>query len=142
MNILLAVGILALVTFTGSLVYVARVVVSYITDSSGTVAESMGTIEVAHRLDKQDARIDRLTEAVAEGIVKVTRNENRIQKTVTSARRLVREAGLEHAGIEAEYEELQRGNDDPIEPMPALPEEVEAIRIVRIPGGSLEIGAA
>jgi len=87
-------------------------------------------------------RIDHLQEAVAEGITKVTRNENRIAKTVTAARRLVREAGLEHPGIEAEHEELFPADDDRIEALPPMPEQVEGIRQIRIPGGNLNMREA
>jgi len=87
-------------------------------------------------------RIDRLTNAVADGIERVARSENRIQKTVTSARRLVKESGLEHAGIEAEAEQLRDTDDEGIQPLPAVPEEVEQARAIRIPGGYLTIGAA
>jgi len=94
------------------------------------------------RMEDLELEMERLKEAVAHGITQVSRNENRIQKTVTSARRLVREAGLEHAGIEAEYEELQPPDAEGIQPLPAVPAQVETNRVVRFPGGSLEIGAA
>jgi len=117
-------------------------VLSHKIDRPPPAAEPIDEAKLNRVLVDINDRVDRLTEAVAEGITKVTRNENRIQKTVTSARRLVREAGLEHAGVEAEYEELQPTHDEGGEPLPPMPEEVEAPRAVRIPGGHLEIGAA
>ena len=98
--------------------------------------------EIKVQLDELKAEQGRLTIAISEGIARVDRHEKRIQKTVTSARRLVRDAGLEHAGIEAEHSELQPPDADGNDPLPALPEQVEATRIIRFPGGSLEIGAA
>jgi len=89
-----------------------------------------------------EARLDKLTLAVSDGIERVHRAESRIQKTVSAARRLVREAGLEHAGIEAEYEELRPADAEGVEPLPAVPEQVAETRTIRIPGGELKIGAA
>ena len=88
-----------------------------------------------------EARVDKLTFAVSDGIERVSRAENRIQKTVTSARRLVREAGLEHAGIEAESEELQPPDGEGVEPLPPVPAEVGEARTIQIPGGTLSIGS-
>ena len=88
-----------------------------------------------------EARVDKLTFAVSDGIERVSRAESRIRKTVTSARRLVREAGLEHAGIEAECEGLQPADVEGIEPLPPVPTEVGEARTVRIPGGTLSIGS-
>jgi len=106
------------------------------------VDPTAGMSSAAEAILAVEARLDKLTMAVADGIERVHRAENRINKTVTSARRLVREAGLEHAGVEAEYEELQPAHDEGIEPLPPMPEEVDGPRAVRIPGGHLEIGAA
>lgn len=83
-----------------------------------------------------------LTLAVAEGIERVTRAEKRIQKQVTGARRLVREAGLEHPGIEAEFAELESRDAEAGQELPPVPTPLEERRAVRIPGGHLEIGAA
>jgi len=87
-------------------------------------------------------RLDNLTLSVSDGIERVHRAESRISKTVTSARRLVRESGLEHAGIEAEAEQLRPDDDEGIEPLLSLPQEVEEARTIRVPGGHLTIGAA
>jgi len=90
--------------------------------------------------------VKRLTIALDEGIAGYRRSEKRIQKTVTSSRRLLRENGLEHAGLEAEAQELRDRDDEPIEPLPAMPEQVETTRKVRFPGASQDflrrIGAA
>lgn len=48
-----------------------------------------------------------LTLAVDVGIKDVKRAEKRVAKTVQGARRLVRESGLEHPGLEAEAAELR-----------------------------------
>jgi len=74
--------------------------------------------------------------AVSDGIERVARAEKRIQKTVTSARRAIRDAGLEHAGIEAEHDELQPRDDEPSRADSVLPlyEEVEAPAYSGIPG--------
>lgn len=93
-------------------------------------------------IDANKDAIANLLIAVSEGIARVDRHEKRISKTVTSARRLVREAGLEHAGIEAEHAELQSADAEGSEPLPPMPALVEETRTIRIPGGSLEIGAA
>jgi len=95
-----------------------------------------GSTEIMHELANVNQRIDDLVLAVDVGIKGYTRAENRVQKTVTSARRLVRESGLEHAGIEAEFEELHEGDGVGVEPgpahresgaprVPAVPESVE-----------------
>jgi len=140
MSALLAVSLLALATFTGLTVYVVRVVVSYRIDQAGAVEEPVKDHALTERVDELAQRLDRLTLAMSDGIERVARAENRVQKTVTSARRAVRDAGLEHAGIEAEHEELQPRNAEGIEPLPALPAFVEPTRTVRIPGGEITIG--
>jgi len=109
-----------------------------------TVVHSMTLGDVrALLLEEQrsrEAEIAILRVAVSEGIAGYNRHEKRVQKTVSSARRLVREAGLEHAGIEAEHAELQQGDDETVEPLPAMPEEVAGGRTVRVAGGHLQIG--
>jgi len=146
MTVVLAVAILALATFSGTLVYVARAIHLHINDQTQPVmdpaqADPWG-VTIRDEIKNLHDRIDKLTLAVDEGITRVSRAENRVAKTVTSARRLVREAGLDHPGIEAEYAELQSPDAGGNEPLPAVSEEVAATRTVRIPGGSLEIGAA
>jgi len=59
------------------------------------------------------AEIQELRLAVAEGITNVRRAEKRVAKTVQGARRLVRESGLEHPGLEAEAEELRERDEPP-----------------------------
>jgi len=128
MNLLAVAAIVALVAASISCFAAARVLRMYF-DRSGTGSEGLGIsnleLVTAGRLDELTGRIDALTLAVAEGIKGYKRAENRVQKTVTSARRLVRESGLEHAGIEAEYDELQSRDDEPVhvsEVLPLLPE--------------------
>jgi len=132
---------LSVAAVAGALVYALwRVagVSSYKIEPPPPAAEPITT----SRLRDLELEMERLQEAVAHGITQVSRNENRIQKTVTSARRLVREAGLEHAGVEAEYEELQSRDGEAVEALPAMPEEVGQTRTIRVPGGHLTIGAA
>ena len=86
------------------------------------VAEMMAGIA------ENSSRMDDLTLAVDEGIRFVKRAENRVQKTISSARRFVRESGLEpFAPLEAEAAELRDvdgdGSDEP--GLPALPEPVD-----------------
>jgi len=145
MSTLLAVVILALATLSGLTVYVVRVVVSYRIDHRLTVPDPS---DHSRSLDRHEAEIITLRNgladlvlAVDDGIRRVDRAESRIQKTVTSARRLVKESGLEHAGIEAEASELRDRDDERVEPLPAVPTPVESPRAVRIPGGTLQIGA-
>jgi len=142
MNVILSISIVALTSALIAALFVAVRVVSRSFDRPRAVAEPVAARWTDQDFADMSHRIDHLSEAVAEGITKVSRNENRIQKTVTSARRLVREAGLEHAGIEAEYEELQPRDAEAEQALPPLPEEVEATRTVRIPGGELTIGVA
>jgi len=141
MSILLAVVVLALLTVAGATVYVGRAVLSHRIDRSVPGPDSTATEDLQLFTATLRTDVDRLTLAVSEGIARVDRAENRIQKTVTSARRLVREAGLEHAGIEAEHAELRSPDDEGIEPLPAMPAPVDATRTVRIPGGILTLEA-
>jgi len=87
-------------------------------------------------LDQNSKDIEGLTLALSEGILGYKRHEKRVQKTVTSARRLVSEAGLEHAGIEAEYEELRNGDDEPSrsDQVQLVPAEVARPTPTGIPG--------
>jgi len=144
MTILLAVVSLALMAFSVSTLLALRAVVSYRVERPVPVTEPSSTGVDEEKLNvvliEINARIDSLKLAVADGIERVARAENRISKTVTSARRLVRENGLEHAGIEAEFEELQPANGEAVEPLPPLPEQVGETRTIRVPGGTIEIG--
>jgi len=138
MNILLAVAILALVSFTGSIVYVARAVVSYRNEPGPSAPHPEPTERVYREVTEMKGEIERMKFAVSEGIARVDRSEKRIQKTVTSARRQLREAGLEHAGIEAEHAELQSSNANGSEPLPIVPKQVGPTRTLRVPGGLIE----
>lgn len=125
---LLAVAVIALLVLSYE-VHSAGRVFSRIIDRPVTVPEPLDTVDIERRLDD-------LTLAVDEGIRRIDRAESRVQKTVTSARRQLREAGQEHAGIEAEYEELHDGDEGggEVEAVPALPAYVEPDKPSGIPG--------
>jgi len=142
MSILLAVAALALVAFGIFTLLSTRAVLSYMTERSPTPSERVPSTWTHDHISKLERDVENLTVAVSEGIAGYKRHENRIQKTVTSARRIVRDAGLEHAGIEAEFAELQPPDGEGIEPLPPVLEEVDKGRTVRIPGGHLTIGVA
>lgn len=93
-------------------------------------------MDLAKTVDRNAADIDKLRLAVSDGIERVDRAEKRVQKTVASARRLVAENGLEHAGIEAEAAEIAERDDAPAASpeMPPLPEYVEPSGPTGIPG--------
>jgi len=139
MEILLAVAIATLAALTSSVVWAVRVFSQQI-DLVGPPRDSTETLEhiaqAARERDELERRIDQLTQAVAEGIERVDRAEKRIRKSVTSARKLVRENGLEHPAIEAEYEELRERDAEPIEggELQLVPEPVEEDRKTGIPG--------
>jgi len=140
MELLVLVAIIALLMLTGATVHVLRAMVASMNERPKTPVEPLRPDRLLEEVAELTTRLDKLTFAVSDGIERVARAENRIAKTVTSARRLVREAGLEHAGIEAEHDQLQPRDADPVQPLPAMPEEVAATRTIRIPGGSLMIG--
>jgi len=73
------------------------------------------------------ARMDDLTTAVADGVNRVQRSENRVRSIIQGARKELADAGLEHPGIEAEAGQLQPvdGTGGEPEPVPALPTDVE-----------------
>jgi len=100
------------------------------------------TVTLEGRILELELGLERLTVALDDGISGYRRAEKRIQKTVTSARRLVKESGLEHAALEAESEEIRGRDAEGIPPLSAMPTPVAATRTIRIPGGHLEIGAA
>jgi len=122
-------------------VVATRAVVLYTKEPSGTVAEAPAPSVQPQELAELRNRMELLSEAVAEGITKVSRNENRIQKTVTSAHRRIREAGLEHAGIEAEFDELIEADAEEDQPLPLVPQGVAEVRTLRVPGGTIEWSA-
>jgi len=82
------------------------------------------------------AEMEILRTAVSEGIANVERRENRIQKTVTSARRQLASAGLEHAGLEAEAAELEQDHEPArqAEELPPVPESLVRDGPSGIPG--------
>jgi len=81
--------------------------------------------------------IQNLRLAVDEGVRSVSRAEKRVAKTVQGARRLVRESGLEHPGLEAEAEELrdrdgEAGDEEELSTV--QPDMEEANLVTGIPG--------
>jgi len=139
MTLLAVVATLALVALTGSVLYAARAFsrpspVAPPNENPSVTFENLRNLE--RRLDEFGEDLARLTTAVSEGIMGYKRHEKRIQKTVSAARRLVSENGLEHAGIEAEYEELQSGDGEPSGGGEVLPlrEEVAPPTRTGIPG--------
>jgi len=87
-------------------------------------------------------KMNELTQAVADGIQRVQRSENRVRAIVNGARRELASAGFEHAGVEAEASELRSldgdaGEDDGVQLVPedvGVPEETAS----SIPGVSRE----
>lgn len=73
------------------------------------------------------ARMADLTQAVADGIQRVARSENRVRAIVAGARRELSEAGFEHSGVEAEASELHDVDGKPSdeEQVPAVPADVD-----------------
>jgi len=142
MTTTLSIVIVALATALIAALFFAVRVVSRSFDRVQTAPEPVPSTWAHEHITKLEVDVANLTVAVSEGIAGFKRHENRIQKTVTSARRLVREAGLEHAGIEAEYDELRPVDAEAEPTLPPMPEEVATTRTIRIPGGHLEIGAA
>jgi len=143
MNLLAVVATMALVALAGTLAWVARAL-SYNNERPAPVADlspiTKGLLELAAEVDRNRERIENLQLAVDVGIKEVNRVKSRIEKTVTHARRLAREAGVEHAGIEAEYEELRAGDDEVIEaePLRALLPDVVPLGRTGIPGLSAQ----
>lgn len=131
MIFLLAAGVIALVAFSFSVERATRALLRSI-DASGSMEEPSFTEsrlrEIERGLDENSAKLEDLTLGVAEGIKRVDRAENRVQKTVTSARRQLREAGLEHAGIEAEFEELHTSDEGGSEDQGVLPLQEAVVR--------------
>jgi len=144
-TILLTVTAIALLGFTATVVIVGRVVWVRLNEPPRPVVDpvdspvTFGVVDV--RLSKLESDHEKLTLAVADGIERVHRAETRISKTVLNARRKLREAGLEHEGLEAEHEEIRARDEEASEPLPTVPELMADTRTIRIPGGTLEVGA-
>jgi len=139
MTLLAVVAILALVAVAGSILYAARALsrpspVVPPNENPSVTFENLRNLE--RRLDEFGGDLEQLTTAVSEGIAGYKRHEKRVQKTVAAARRLVRDSGLEHAGIEAEYDELHEADGGGSAPSEVLEvhEEVEAPTRTGIPG--------
>jgi len=89
--------------------------------------------------DRTLAELKRLTLAVEEGIERVQRAETRIAKTVKGARKLVADHGLEHAGLEAEADEIRERDEPASDPegVPPVRSVLEDDRPSGIPGISV-----
>ncbi len=139
MAILLAVMSLALLALAASVAWAGRVFLRSINQRRPD-PDQPDTEAVWKSLEGLEKRtLDQFTElklALADGIQRVDRAENRIQKTVTSARRLVANAGLEHAGLDAEAAELREEHADGSEedPVPPLQPVLELDGPSGIPG--------
>jgi len=126
MLVLQAAAIVALVALTVSVVGATRA----FSRRSEPVAVPDDHSDIVERLialeglgEENNQRFNALTTAVSEGIAGFKRHEKRVQRTVTSARRLIRENGLEHAALEGEFEELRDGDGAPGEEpeLPSMP---------------------
>jgi len=97
-------------------------------------------LDLARSIDRNEGRIESLTLAVSDGIQRSDRAEKRIQKTVASAKRKLDAGGVEHAGLDAEFEALPQADGDPRPPdqLHIVPENVERSRSTGIPGLSPE----
>jgi len=141
MLVLQAAAILALMMLTvfvvGAMRVFSRQKIAPVLDEEWSKLRA-GMLEIGEAIDVQRQKTADLTIALDEGIKGYKRAENRIQKTVVSARRLIRENGLEHAGIEAEYEELRErdGEASPEPELPPLLAPVEEHQETGIPGVS------
>jgi len=145
---LLIAVVLALLAITGMTAVVGRVVLTRMKELAPPAIQPT-TIPVTHAdLDvismRFHAEVESLRFAIAEGIERTDRAEKRVQKTVAGARRLVREAGIDHPALEAEIAQLQSRDDEASgkRELPAVPEGLAPARTIRIPGGELTIGVA
>lgn len=141
MLILQVTAILALVALTASAVWAAWVF-SHRTETLEPVEDPEkpvpGLEEIIRKLALHDQEFAALKLAVSDGILRVDRADKRIQKSVTGARRLLRENGLEHPALEAEFEELGgedgTGSEEP--ELQLMPSDVEPNQKTGIPGVS------
>jgi len=144
MNILLAAVVLALLTVAISLGFVRRAVVLHMNRPTPPEPDRVTTNDLAMMNSRFHAEVESLRFAIAEGIERTDRAEKRVQKTIAGSRRLLRESGLEDPKLEAEASQLHERDEDrsPRRELPPVPKGVAQARRIRIPGGSLEIGAA
>jgi len=116
MSILPAISFAALLALTASVVWVGWVVLHKI-ERAEPLDDRKKTFEqlsmLATAIDKNQARIDDLQLAVSDGIERVHRAEARIKKTVTNAKRLLADGGLEHPALDAEAEEISERDGEP-----------------------------
>jgi len=138
-SIALAMAISWLLPLAAGLVWVVRGLSKKI-DRMEPVLHSAPTdktsLDLHIRIDDLQTEIDKLTIGVSEGIAGYQRHEKRIQKTVTSAKRLLAENGLEHAALDAENDELPERNapSSEEEPLQLVPEDLEPARPTGVPG--------
>ena len=138
-EILTIVAVVVALALAMYLAYVARVflpptpTVEPVPDRFVTPSMLQDVVQLA---EKNAAQINDLTLAVSDGIQRSDRAEKRVQKTISAARRLVRENGLEHAGLDAEHEELLERDDGPSEAREVHPvfQEVAPLPPTGIPG--------
>jgi len=74
------------------------------------------------RIAALERKIEDLTTALGDGILRVQRSENRVRAIVQGARKELADAGFEHPGIEAEARELQ-----PVDGTGGEPEQVPTV---------------
>ena len=150
MIFLLVVVLAALLALTASVVWAGRVVLRT-TDQAAPVGHSTDTDAIVGRIESDLSDLRRemdalvtghasLTVAVSEGITGYKRHEKRVQKTVAGARKLLRDVGIEHAGLEAENDEIREfdeaGSED--EQLRLMPAQVADRGRTGIPGVSHE----
>lgn len=134
---------MALLGLTAATVITGRAVLRS-TERLHTVEHPQVTAEISTELrvelDAIGVQIGDLRIAVSEGIAGYQRHEKRVQKTVAGARKLLREGGLEHAGLEAEVSELREfdAGASEEEQLRLLPAEVADRGRTGIPGVSHE----
>jgi len=137
-QVLAAAGFLCV---AGYLVWMARVIAHIpetLEPAEDRPAPTSGLEDIVHKLAMHDQELARLTLAISDGIQRVDRAEKRVQKSVTGARKLLRENGLEHPALEAEFEELHGEDGDGSETpeLQLLPGPVEPDPKTGIPGVS------
>lgn len=95
------------------------------------------------RIDVIEGKVSDLTLALAEGIQRVQRSENRVRHIVAGAKRELAEAGFSHPGVDAEATELRQldGAASEEEELPAMPESVaaDAYEPSPVPGVSMSM---
>jgi len=88
------------------------------------------------RIEAMEMKLRDLTTALSDGVQRVQRSENRVRHIVAGARKELRDAGFEHAGVEAESGELREidGSERPTDELPEVPTGVAEAQHSVIPG--------